>query len=137
MHTAVMPPSEILVADDQPGKLAHFQQIAEGAAGPNVVVHTASTAAQAQGIIETHGTNISTAVLDFDFNGEAQCGADLTSTMRSTNANTRIVCATAREPGMGFEEAASRTAAAGAEQAICAVSADFDAQLTAFICMST
>ena len=121
---------EILVADDQPGKLQHFEDLARGAAGSKVHVHRAASAAEALRIINSRGKNIGRAVFDFDFLGENHCGADLVAAQRKINARTHITCATARERGRGFEEAQGRTLAAGANEVICAVEEEFDEKLT-------
>lgn len=121
-------PRHLLVADDQPGKLDHLSAIAYEASDSGTVIHKARSAREAMMTVAKLGDRIDEAVIDFDFFGEKETGADIIAAVRKQSRDAHITCATAREDS-ALEEARALTIAAGANTVVCAVAEGFEQEL--------
>lgn len=103
-----------LIADDvDDAKIARMKMAIE-TADPMANIHVARSVREAMGLIGS--VEFDAGAIDFDFLGEPETGADIVAALRTRNARSAIACVTARTDS-SFEEAESRTLAAGADAA--------------------
>jgi CheY-like chemotaxis protein len=108
----------ILIADDNRVKLQMIKQMVESMVGWDCSITTVTSAKEAFTLIKIAGHCFESAVIDFDFDGEAYTGADIIERLRATNTQACITCVTARAEGPSFDEARNLTLAAGADAAL-------------------